>query len=120
MRLLVCGGRKFADRECLFKVLDAMSCDWDDEEAKNGITAVIHGNATGADKMAGEWARQNGIEVVVFQAEWHRWGAAAGTIRNQKMLDDGRPDFVVAFPGGNGTADMIRRARLAKIHVFEV
>ena len=36
------------------------------------------------------------------------------------MLDDGKPDMVVAFPGGRGTEDMMRRARNAGIRVIEV
>ena len=36
------------------------------------------------------------------------------------MLDEGKPDLVVAFPGGKGTADMTRRAREAGIEAIEV
>jgi hypothetical protein len=36
------------------------------------------------------------------------------------MIDQGRPDLVVAFPGGRGTADMVRRARAAGISVIEI
>jgi len=35
------------------------------------------------------------------------------------MLKDGRPDIVLAFPGGTGTADMMRRARAAGVRVVE-
>jgi predicted Rossmann-fold nucleotide-binding protein len=31
-----------------------------------------------------------------------------------------KPDLVVAFPGGSGTADMVSRARGAGIEVIEV
>lgn len=31
------------------------------------------------------------------------------------MIDEGKPDIVVAFPGGRGTADMVRRARKAAL-----
>lgn len=44
-------------------------------------------------------------------------GKAAGPIRNQRMLDEGKPDLVVAFPGGRGTADMVRRAKAAGVPV---
>ena len=36
------------------------------------------------------------------------------------MLDEGKPDLVVAFPGGRGTAHMTRIARGAGIEVIEV
>jgi hypothetical protein len=45
---------------------------------------------------------------------------ASKGMRNQQMLDEGRPTLVVAFPGGRGTADMMRRARVAGIEVIEI
>jgi hypothetical protein len=36
------------------------------------------------------------------------------------MLLEGKPDLVVAFPGGKGTADMVRRARKANVPVKEI
>ena len=53
--------------------------------------------------------------IELFPADWKVRGRAAGHIRNQQMLDEGRPHLVVAFPGGRGTADMVRRARAAGI-----
>ena len=35
------------------------------------------------------------------------------------MLDEGQPDLVLAFPGGSGTLDMMRRAIKAKILVIK-
>ena len=43
-----------------------------------------------------------------------------GHIRNQQMIDEGKPDLVVAFKGGTGTADMVRRAKKHNIKVIEV
>jgi hypothetical protein len=40
------------------------------------------------------WGRQE-----VYQADWKRYGRA-GPIRNQEMLDKGKPDVVIACPGG--------------------
>jgi hypothetical protein len=56
----------------------------------------------------------------MFPAQWDRYGEAAGPIRNAWMLEFGKPDLVVAFPGGRGTADMISKARKAGIEVCEV
>lgn len=36
------------------------------------------------------------------------------------MIDEGKPDLVVALPGGRGTADMVRRAKKHGIEVVEV
>jgi hypothetical protein len=36
------------------------------------------------------------------------------------MLDEGKPDLVVAFSGGGGTKDMVRRAVQAGVIIHEV
>src|SRR5216684_4086692 len=78
-------------------------------EAHNGIDA---GGATGADQFAMEWAATKPeIKRYVCHADWETHGRAAGPIRNEKMLT-WKPDLVVAFPGGVGTADMVRRAEV--------
>jgi hypothetical protein len=51
----------------------------------------------GADTLAGIIAEQIGLQVEVYPADWNRHGQAAGPIRNQQMLDQGRPDIVLAF-----------------------
>lgn len=110
MRVLVCGGR---DYEYPSRVADALS--------EHGATIVIHGHCrTGADAHADEWARRCGLSVLRFPADWDRYGRAAGPVRNAQMLVEGKPDLVLAFPGGRGTADMVRRAREAGVRVVEV
>ena len=47
-------------------------------------------------------------------------GYRAGPIRNQEMLDKGKPDLVIAFPGGKGTADMVGRALRTGVFVYRV
>lgn len=108
-RVLVCGGREYRQRARVWYALDQY-------HAKHGpIEVVIHGCARGADLLAKEWAHARGIAELPFLPDWKGRGKAAGPIRNQQMLDEGRPTVVIAFPGGNGTADMVRRAREAGI-----
>lgn len=113
MRVLVCGGRDFADVTAVVNYLFRI----DDHSP---ITSIIHGGATGADQLGSEAAKLLQVPCHVFPANWKRDGKAAGPIRNQRMLDEGKPDLVVAFAGGRGTADMVRRARDAHISVEEV
>lgn len=117
MRILVCGSRKYSDARHLFAVLDRL-------EAERGpIDTVIHGNAQGTDRLADTWARTkapNVTGILGYQAEWKHDGKAAGPIRNQRMLDDGKPDLVVAFPGGKGTADMVARAERAGVEIVRI
>ena len=67
-----------------------------------------------------QWAEARGIAHQVFMADWDGLGSKAGPIRNQQMLDEGRPDLIVAFPGRSGTDHMKRIARAAGIEVVEV
>jgi hypothetical protein len=53
-------------------------------------------------------------------ADWKRLGRKAGPIRNQRMLVEGKPDLVVAFPGGKGMAGMVTLARNASIGIMVV
>lgn len=111
-RVLVCGGRDYDDATWLTQVLD-------EGHAKLKFTALIEGGAKGADAWAALWARGRGVPVVTFKADWGAHGRAAGPLRNEKMLNEGRPDLVVAFPGGRGTADMVARAKRAGVRVVE-
>jgi hypothetical protein len=45
------------------------------------------------------------VTVEAHPADGKKHGRAAGPIRNQKMPEE-KPELVVAFPGGRGTADM--------------
>jgi hypothetical protein len=111
-RVLVCGGRDYSNRDMLFAVLDRA-------HAANPIVALIHGNAKGADQLADNWAMGK-CETLTFTPAWEEHGKAAGPMRNQKMLDEGKPHMVIAFPGGRGTADMVRRANAAGVPVVTV
>ena len=41
-------------------------------------------------------------------------------MRNQKMLNEGKPDGVLAFPGGKGTENMIELATRSKVKVRRI
>ena len=73
---LVCGGRDFSDYDRLAKAL-----------ADRPVTAIVHGNARGADKMAGAWARAHGIPEIKIDPNWDYYGKAAGMKRNSWMLE---------------------------------
>lgn len=112
MRLLVCGGRDFADQELFNQRMAAV-------DARYGIRTVIDGAARGADSMAALWAIHNGRESLRYPADWDKYGARAGTIRNRHMAEHSKPDVVLAFPGGSGTRNMMGIARFMRIPVWE-
>lgn len=116
MRVLVCGGRNYSDFARVCDVLNKL-----DDEA--GVEVVIEGGASGADRLAREWARmvaKGGPDVETFEADWENQGSFAGPMRNARMLAEGKPDLVIAFPGGRGTADMVKKAWRAGVEVVEI
>lgn len=111
MRLLVCGGRDFADKAAAWRALDAA-------HARRPIGLLIHGGARGADELAGAWAEARDVPAHAYAAMWKAYGPAAGPMRNQRMLETARPDGVLALPGGRGTADMCTRAAMAGLPIW--
>ena len=57
------------------------------------------------------------IDVLWFDADWQKYGRAAGPIRNKQMLDEGSPDLVIAFAGGRGTENMVKQSEAKKVPV---
>lgn len=67
-----------------------------------GVDILIEGEQRGADLMAKDWAISRGIPVDPYPAQWEKYGGRrkgnpAGPIRNQRMLDEGQPEYVIAF-----------------------
>lgn len=112
MRVVICGGRNLTNAAHIWTKLDRLHLE-------KPFTAIIQGGADGADYLANEWAKTKpGIKRYVSKADWDTHGKAAGPIRNARMLE-WKPDLVVAFEGGSGTANMVRLARAAGIPVIE-
>ena len=116
-RVLVCGGRNYDRADIVEAVLDR----YVGEAGPNSPLwpCIVHGAAPGADTLADDWANLRDVLIEPHPADWAVHGRAAGPIRNQEMLDSGI-DLVIAFPGGRGTADMVRRARAAGVKVIEI
>lgn len=111
MRVLVCGGRDFTDHEYIFDKLDKI-------HNIIKITLIIEGEARGVDRIARFWAECREVPFLPVPADWEQYGKRAGPIRNSEMLKH-NPDVVVAFPGGTGTADMIKKAEKCNVKVVE-
>jgi len=122
MKILVCGGRKYGYK------LESSRWVKDMEVWNKGIdliksykpTTIISGKAKGGDELGEHAAKTLSIPVEEYPADWYRHGKAAGHIRNQQMLDEGKPDLVIAFSGGKGTENMLIRSKKAGVEVVEV
>lgn len=109
MIVLVCGSRDWTNIDLIRKELETCL----------GITKVIHGACQGADILAGKVAKELNLIVEEYPANWSKYRLSAGPKRNQQMLDEGKPDYVIAFHDdinkSKGTKDMINRTIKAGI-----
>jgi hypothetical protein len=115
MRVVVCGGRGFSNVAFIWSKLDRIHAD-------TPIRELMQGGATGVDSIARDWAKTKPeIKRWVCNADWYLYGNRAGPIRNKRMVN-WRPDKVIAFPGGAGTANMIKQTKAAgiKVEVIEI
>lgn len=112
MRILVCGSRDWTDSNTIYQKLSRYPDN----------TIVIHGACRGADRLAGTAAKCLGMPIMEFPADWQKYGKSAGPIRNQQMLDEGKPDLVIAchddLENSKGTKDMVARALKAKLPII--
>lgn len=115
MRVLVTGGRTFADRDWLWAGLDMIHT----HPQMGPIDEIIEGGAPGADVRAQEWAHRREIKCTTVPAQWEKHGRGAGAIRNGEMAKM-RPDLVMACPGGKGTAHMVETAEKAGLRVVRL
>jgi hypothetical protein len=117
MRVLICGSRTWNRLEEIASVIERLPKD----------TTIIHGAARGADSIAGACAEVAGLKVMAFPVtdeEWKTIGKGAGHIRNKRMLDEGKPDVVIAFMDtdseSRGTTHMINLAESFGVRVVVV
>ena len=117
-KILVCGGRDYDDWRKISSALEHYFGVY------RGIPpegqTVITGDACGADWLARAWAKYTGRDYEGYPADWKTYGKSAGPIRNQQMLDEGKPDLVLVFPGDTGTGDMAAKAKKAGVEVVEI
>ena len=114
-RLLICGDREWTNTVAIIREMVKLPKD----------TIIIQGCASGADTIAMKVAQVLGLELLSaednhskktpgFPAKWNVYGRRAGPVRNQQMLDEGKPNEVWAFHTNinksKGTLHMIKIA----------
>ena len=121
--LVVTGGREYAYPEV---IADALKVAGRKLGATRENAVVVHGNARGADRLAGAWAESVGVKTVAVPAQWKAEGSRAGFKRNVRIVkralanvERGDTVVVVAFPGGTGTDHMVRTCQDAGLRVFD-
>jgi len=140
--VLVTGGRDYADRARMFAELDRINTGAPVTLVVHGACGLsrtgvtISGDLRGADRWADEWSWSRGGAPLAVVAEWQvrrpdggwQQNLSAGPERNARMVRHvramviglGAQALCLAFSGGSGTADCVRRARAAGIRVLEI
>lgn len=122
-RVIIAGSREFTDQTRLNKV-----CRWIFKTARIPVsgTTIISGTCRGTDKMGEEYAREEGMAVARFPADWSRYGKMAGPRRNGEMaryaIKKGCNGVLIAFlrADSRGTKNMIDTAVKMKLETYVV
>ena len=112
-RVIIAGSRTFDNYDLLKHTLDNYLIDKPD-------AIVISGGARGADALGERYAKERGLKIERYPADWKKYGRAAGPIRNEQMA--ARGDALVAFWNGEsrGTRHMIETAKRYCLDVYVV
>jgi predicted Rossmann-fold nucleotide-binding protein len=134
MKIIIAGSREVTDFNLIKDAMDQAV-----KKFKKKPLEIVSGGARGVDKLGEKWAEENGVNCVVFEADWSNikgdnvflkkkinpytkkeefYNANAGFERNQKMAE--YADALVAINLGTpGTNDMINRMKKLGKKVYE-
>ena len=104
MKLIIAGGRDFADYELLTAKVEAIVVGEPHVE-------IVSGGAKGADRLGEFFAIDHDLPIKRFPADWDKFGKSAGFRRNADMAD--YADHCICFWDGKskGTGHMIDLAK---------
>lgn len=118
-KVIICGSREFNNYELLKKKCNIYLSN----KIKLGKKIIIvSGCSRGADRLGERYAKEYGLEVMKFPANWDKYGKKAGYIRNQSMAEISNAciAFLKSDAENIGTKMMVRIAREQKLLVREV
>lgn len=82
------------------------------------ITQVLSGTARGVDTIGEEIAEEFGIPLVLYPADWGKYGKSAGHIRNEQMAKNAEALIAVYDGVSPGTKSMINIAKKLGLKVY--
>lgn len=87
---------------------------------KNNVEEIVSGVSEGVDEKGSIWARERGIPVEKFPADWDEYGKAAGPIRNKEMAKYADALLLIWNGESPGSKDMLNKMRVRGKPVYEV
>tara|TARA_R110000850_G_C9613254_1_gene430061 strand:+ start:165 stop:518 length:354 start_codon:yes stop_codon:yes gene_type:complete len=113
MKIIIAGLRNFTEYDLLKTTINNLLA-----KSNTTITEVVSGGANGADKLGEQYAVEYNIPIKRFNADWNKYGNAAGPIRNKQMAE--YSDRLIAFWDGKsrGTGSMIKLAKKNNLKTF--
>lgn len=113
MKLIIAGSREGIDEADVFTAMQESGFD-------KRVSEVVSGTARGVDRMGEAWARENGIPVKRFPANWEKNGRAAGHIRNRQMGDYADALLVLIYNNSRGSEGMLSYAKKKGLEIYVV
>ena len=106
-RVVVAGCRDYTNYEEAKEYIDSCLSNI----CKENTVIIVSGGAKGADSLGERYARENGLEIERYPADWEAFGRSAGPRRNRQMAEI--CDCVICFWDGKskGTKSMIDCAK---------
>lgn len=104
--LIVAGGRDYLD----FKRMENVLFEFAEQHGEDCLINIVSGMARGADRLAVQFCRKHGVQLIEMPADWNKYGKSAGYRRNTDMAAISQG--LIAFWDGNsrGTSHMISTA----------
>ena len=106
-RVVIAGCRDYKNYEQAKEFIDLCLLEIKNQDE----VVIVSGGASGADAIGERYAKENGMKVEKYPAEWKKYGRRAGPMRNEKMAKI--CDCVICFWDEEswGTKSMIDQAK---------
>lgn len=109
MKVIIAGSRFITDYNLVVLAVKESGFD---------ITEVVCGAANGVDSLGERYAKENGIKLSYFYADWKGLGKLAGIKRNEQMGNYGEALIAVWDGKSPGTKHMINFAKKKKLLTY--
>ena len=109
MKVILAGSRTITDYEELCSAILLANFE---------ITEVVSGKAKGVDTLGERFAKEFGLPVKEFPANWDKYGRSAGHIRNEEMAKYAEACICLWDGKSRGTKSMIHLSEKYNLKLY--